>query len=155
MKLYVPCAPAIDRGREIMLRFAATLLALLVSCVVVSAETFIGPDGKPVNQAKCRVSPRGCYDEAHDTCSGPYQIIDSESHAGGILADILPGPVTWYSFTYACGRSDGRLASFPLRGAAPRMPNIQVQAPAVVATPPAMTRCSSSRVGGTVWTNCY
>ncbi len=139
-----------------MLRFAVIILALLASCIAASAETFTGPDGRPVNQTKCRFSPKGCYDEAHETCHGPYQIIDSESHAGGMLADLFPGPVTWYSFTYACGRSDGHLASFPLRGAAPRMPNIQVQAPAVVAPSPAVpTRCSSNRVGNTVWTNCY
>ena len=138
-----------------MLRFAVILLALLASCATASAGTFTGPDGRPINQTKCRFSSRGCYDEAHDTCHGPYQIIDSESHAGGMLADLLPGPVTWYSFTYTCGHSDGRLAAFPLRGAAPRMPKIQFQAPAAVAPPPTTTRCSSNRVGGTVWTNCY
>lgn len=137
-----------------MLRFAATLLALLASYVVASAETFIGPSGKPVQQTKCSHSPKGCYNEAHNTCRGPYQIIDSESHAGGLFADILPGPVTWYSFTYICGKSDGRMASFPLRGAAPRMPSVQFHAPAI-AQPQPMTRCSSNRVGDTVWTNCF
>lgn len=155
MNLYALCAPVIDSGQKHVLRFVVMFLALLALPGIVSAGTFVGPDGKPVNQTKCRVSPTGCYEEAHDTCHGPYQILDSESHAGGILADILPGPVTWYSFTYACGRSDGRLASFQLRGSEPKMPDIRVQPPAVVAAPPAVTRCSSNRVGGTVWTNCY
>jgi hypothetical protein len=34
----------------------------------------------------------------------------SHNHAGGLLADILPGPVTWYAMSYTCGPSDGRLA---------------------------------------------
>ena len=40
---------------------------------------------------------------------GSYQILDSESHAGGLLIDAIPGPVTWYTMTYTCGPSDGRL----------------------------------------------
>jgi hypothetical protein len=36
------------------------------------------------------------------------KILNSESHAGGLLADILPGPVTWYTMTYVCGASDGK-----------------------------------------------
>jgi hypothetical protein len=43
-------------------------------------------------------------------------VIDSDSHAGGIFADWVAGPVTWYKLSYTCGRSDGRLASFPWRG---------------------------------------
>jgi hypothetical protein len=137
-----------------MFRFAAALLVLLSSYVVAFAETFIGPSGKPVQQTKCSHSPRNCYNDAHNTCRGSYQIINSESHAGGLIADVLPGPVTWYSFTYICGKSDGRMASFPLRGAVPRMPSIQFNAPAP-AQPQPMTTCSSNRVGGAVWTNCF
>ena len=47
---------------------------------------------------------------------GSYQILDSESHAGGLLIDAIPGPVTWYTMTYTCGPSDGRLADFPFQG---------------------------------------
>jgi hypothetical protein len=47
---------------------------------------------------------------------GSYQVLDSESHAGGLVADALAGPVTWYGMTYVCGKSDGRLPSFPFRG---------------------------------------
>jgi hypothetical protein len=112
-----------------MLRSAAITAAFIAISSPASADTFVGPSGAAVQQTKCRLSPKGCYDEAHNTCRGPYQIADSESHAGGMLADIFPGPVTWYSFTYVCGRSDGRLASFPLRGAAPRMPNNPFHSP--------------------------
>jgi hypothetical protein len=29
----------------------------------------------------------------------------------------MQSPVTWYTMNYACGPSDGRLATFPFRGA--------------------------------------
>ncbi len=67
-------------------------------------QTIVGPDGKPLrpaHQAKCK-SPTGCYEQATRDCrGGSYQILDSESHAGGLLIDILPGPVTWYGMSYA------------------------------------------------------
>jgi hypothetical protein len=63
-------------------------------------------------------STTGCYAQATRDCGGgSYQILDSESHAGGLFADILPGPVTWYTMSYTCGSSDGRLATFPQRSA--------------------------------------
>jgi hypothetical protein len=85
-----------------------------------SAQTIVGPSGKPLqgaHSAKCSRSPTGCYEQATRDCrGGSYQIVDSESHAGGLIADILPGPVTWYTMSYTCGPSDGRLADFPFRG---------------------------------------
>ena len=91
-------------------------------------QTIVGPDGKPLrpaHQAKCK-SPTGCYEQATRDCrGGSYQILDSESHAGGLLIDILPGPVTWYGMSYACGPSDGRLADFPFRGPNYQPPSIQ------------------------------
>ena len=119
------------------------------------ADSFIGPSGKPVQQVKCSRSTTGCYQEAHETCRGPYQIIDSESHAGGVLADVFPGAVTWYTFTYACGRSDGRLASFPFRGSPHREFVNPVPAPAVIPTPRPPVNCTSNRVGNSVYTNCF
>src|SRR5262249_2062852 len=53
------------------------------------------------------------YEQATRDCGGgPYQILDSESHAGGLLADILPGPVTWYTMSYVCGPSDGKIGGW-------------------------------------------
>jgi hypothetical protein len=43
-------------------------------------------------------------------------VVDSYSKAGGLVADILPGPVTWYYMSYQCGKSDGRMPSFAFRG---------------------------------------
>lgn len=100
-----------------MKRLAALVIA--AACLLPAtafAETIIGPSGKPLNIAKCNRDSMKCLSEAGRKCGGPYQVIDSESHAGGLFADILPGPVTWYSMVYRCGRSDGRMPRFPHRG---------------------------------------
>jgi hypothetical protein len=78
-----------------------------------SAQTIVGPSGKPVHRAKCSQSPAGCYEQATRDCrGGSYQILDSESHAGGLLLDILPGPVTWYTMSYVCGPSGGKIGGW-------------------------------------------
>ena len=83
-----------------------------------SAQTIVGPSGKPlqpVHRAKCSQSPAGCYEQATRDCrGGSYQILESESHPGGLLADILPGPVTWYTMSYVCGPSDGKIGGWPV-----------------------------------------
>src|SRR5262249_13549150 len=43
---------------------------------------------------------------------GSYQILYSDIHPGGLLADILPGPVTWYTMSYVCGPSDGKIGGW-------------------------------------------
>src|SRR6516225_1496402 len=71
--------------------------------------------------AKCRQSPTDCYEQATRDCKGgSYQIVDSDSHAGGMLADLWPGQFIWYEMSYACGPSDGRLPDFSFRGMRPR-----------------------------------
>lgn len=76
-----------------------------------------GPSGGNVYTTKCSGSSSDCYQEASQYCRGPYQILGSESHGGGIFNDALGyGPVTYYTISYACGRSDGRLATFPRSG---------------------------------------
>jgi hypothetical protein len=85
-----------------------------------SGTPLVGPSGKPLASApvaKCRV-PAGCYEQATKDCrGGPYQILDSDSHAGGLFGDFFgPGPIVWYEMSYVCGPSDGRLADFPYRG---------------------------------------
>jgi hypothetical protein len=99
-----------------MKRFAVTLFLLISWPAFGDTTSFIGPSGKPVYKTSCKSSTADCYQEASRYCRGAYQIVSSESHAGGLFADLIPGPVTWYSMSYACGPSDGRLASFPFRG---------------------------------------
>jgi hypothetical protein len=102
--------------------------AALFSGCCLAQQTIIGPSGKPLKpsyRAKCK-STDDCYAQATRACGGrSYQILDSESHAGGLLADILPGPVTWYSMSYMCGPSDGRLADFPFTGPRYNPPSIR------------------------------
>ena len=81
-----------------------------------SAQTIVGPSGKPlgpIHRAKCSQSPAGCYEQATRDCrGGSYQILHSERHPGGLLADILLGPVTWYTMSYVCGPSDGKIGGW-------------------------------------------
>jgi hypothetical protein len=87
----------------------------LTSCIT-SGDTFTAPSGATASTVKCNQSPNGCFKQASQTCGGPYQVLDSESHAGGALADAIPGPVTWYVMTYQCGPSDGKMPAFAFRG---------------------------------------
>jgi hypothetical protein len=73
-------------------------------------------DGE-IRDTKCKGSPHDCLRKAESKCNGHFRTIHSESHAGGLLDDKLPGPVTWYYLEYQCGYSDGRLPKFPFRGA--------------------------------------
>jgi hypothetical protein len=91
--------------------------AALASCNSTASNTsFVGPSGEQIHSVKCAGNAQVCYQEAAGTCAGSYQVLDSESHAGGLVADIMAGPVTWYGMTYNCGKSDGRLPAFPFRG---------------------------------------
>lgn len=88
------------------------------ACDVTSGNTFASPSGAVVNRTKCSHSSDACFQAASATCAGPYQVIESESHPGRLLEDAMPGPVTWYSMTYQCGPSDGKMPTFALRGGA-------------------------------------
>ncbi|WP_290577350.1 4-fold beta flower protein [Ketobacter sp.] len=66
---------------------------------------------------KCRTDSSKCLTAASVSCGdGGYQVYSSESHAGGMLADIIPGPVTWYSMSYVCGPTDGTIPEFRWTG---------------------------------------
>jgi hypothetical protein len=87
----------------------------LCACNLTTSKTFTSPSGATANSAKCRFSPDGCFEKASQTCNGPYQILDSESHFGGLLTDDHAGHFTWYAMTYQCGPSDGKMPAFTLR----------------------------------------
>ena len=108
---------------------ATTLLALCLAPLPEIAEAqqieqIASPSGVTINYVKCSRKSGKCLNKAADFCSGSYQVIDSESHSGGIIADILPGPVTWFSMTFLCGKSDGAMPSFAFRGPEPAMPSV-------------------------------
>jgi|ERR1700730_7971906 len=110
--------------RYFLLGAAAVSLA---ACDLTSGSSFTGPSGAVANTAKCSHSSDACFQKASQTCGGPYLVLDSESHAGGALADVMPGPVTWYGMTYQCGPSDGKMPAFPFRGLPNVNANINIQ----------------------------
>ena len=69
-----------------------------------------------VHQTKCKGNSGACIQEAQRVCGGEYHVLFSESHAGGLLGDSVPGPVTWYSMSYECPNSRGDKPDFPFRG---------------------------------------
>ena len=109
-------------GIHIMKKKVFALSALLLASCQTGDETYVGPSGRNVNNAKCSTSPQGCFKTAAEVCKGPYRVVASHSNAGGLLADVLPGPVTWYNMPYECGASDGRYPDFQFRGASHVIP---------------------------------
>lgn len=104
-------------------------LGVLSGCATTSVTSFKTPDGADAHTVKCSTDRARCYAEASRSCGGgTYRALASESHAGGIALDILPGPVTWYTMTYACGATDGRLPEFPFGGVPAAMPPMPMPA---------------------------
>lgn len=91
-------------------------LFLLTSGCGVGVTTLHTPDGNIYHKVKCKGSEDGCQEDAQDVCSGAYTVIQSESHAGGLVADYLPGPVTWYTMSFRCGGGDNRVPRFQFQG---------------------------------------
>jgi hypothetical protein len=115
-----------DLGIVVLCATLGVAAANLAACDLTSGNTFASPSGAVVNTAKCSHSSDSCLQKAAATCVGPYQVIDSESHPGGALADVVPGPVTWYGMTYQCGRSDGKMPTFAWRGGPTINANINI-----------------------------
>lgn len=69
-----------------------------------------GPGAADYFKTKCKSDVGDCMSDAAKQCAGAYTVIHEESHAGGILADLLPGPVTWYTVTFRCGAAAERVA---------------------------------------------
>jgi len=100
-----------------MFRYALSCFAAigLSGCMQTTGPSFNGPTGEALNTAKCSQSTVGCLQTASQVCGGPYSIIGSEHHMGGVLADAIPGPVPWYTMAYRCGPSDGRMPTIASR----------------------------------------
>lgn len=127
-------------------------VAAITACAPTTTQV-AGPSGATMSTAKCSQSPNACLAAASRTCGGgSYQVLDSESHAGGLIADILPGPVPWYSMTYQCGSSDGVLPDFPFQGA-PLMTSAEIAELGAMSEPPRTPiRTNCNRLGDYV--NC-
>ncbi|KAB0573375.1 hypothetical protein F7Q93_02470 [Brucella pituitosa] len=120
-----------------------------LSGCVSSNESVPGPSGKAIQEVKCSSSPNACFKKANAICKGPYQVMDSSSNAGGLVADIIPGPVTWYRMSVQCGKSDGKMPSFPFRGQ-------QYTPTPIVVAPPSQPRTTTcNRFGNSVTCNSF
>lgn len=96
---------------------AIAVAGLLAGCASTNVEEMRGPSGDAMKSVKCVSDSGKCMAMASESCgSGPYQVLDSSSNAGGALADFMPGPFTWYRMQYVCGRSDGKMPTFAHRG---------------------------------------
>ena len=118
-------------GRPFLLTAVMAFSVSIGGCVTPTVKEYTGPSGVATKQVKCNTSPDGCIQQASASCSsGPYRVVSSESHAGGLFADHLVGPVTWYSMTYICGESDGTEPTFPFNGQQFVPPPVVIQQPA-------------------------
>lgn len=133
--------------------FALIAFALLSACVQPEVTSFRAPNGASVSTARCTKTADACFAKATQTCGGgTYQVVDSYSNAGGLVADVMAGPVTWYTMRFQCGRSDGRLPTFPFRGQEyTPAPVIYTKSPSYASS---SMSCRSNTVGNYVYTNC-
>ena len=134
-----------------------TSLITLTACGgATKVEEFNSPSGAAIKSIKGNKSANELFMKATQVCGGKYKVIDSERHAGGLVADILPGPVTWYVLTVECGKSGGKEATFPFRGQTYTAPPVIYTPPArnVIVNPgPTTTYCN--RIGSSVTCNSY
>lgn len=111
--------------------FSILTVGLLAACATTSVTQFQAPDGTAVKTVKCSADATKCFAAASQSCpgEGTYRVIGSASRAGGLAADLIPGPVTWFYMTYVCGQSDGRMPEFAFTGQQylPPPPPIMVQ----------------------------
>lgn len=129
---------------------ALAVVALSVAgCAEPEVTTVQGPSGAEISTARCTRESDQCMAKAAEVCAGgPYQVIESYRNAGGVAADVLPGPVTWYTLRFQCGPSDGRMPAFPLRGPQPAMPEPVIMPAASVPAASTITTCD--RIGNSV-----
>jgi hypothetical protein len=120
-----------------------TSVAFLSGCTAGPlATSYMGPTGESASTIRCTKDTAPCFEKASEVCNGgSYRVTNSYRNAGGLFADALPGPVTWYTMHIVCGPSDGKMPDFPLRGQEPTMPE----------SPP-VHKTTCSEIGNTV--NC-
>ena len=126
-------------------------IGLLSGCATTSVSEFRSPDGTQIKTVKCTTDATKCFELASQSCpaDGRYRVVSSKSNAGGLVADIIPGPVTWYYMTFACGPSDGVMPDFKFVGQryTPPPPSLN---PIVIKQQPSTTNCT--KIGDSV--NC-
>lgn len=76
------------------LRFILGAVFLLIGSFDVQAQR--------INSVKCNIDFNKCLGMIRSVCGANYKVHTRGSHMGGLLADILPGPVVWFTATYSC-----------------------------------------------------
>lgn len=122
-----PCCGRYNFGAvQHMKKLIACVLSMIIlaGCTAgPSAKSYTGPTGEQMATVRCTKETSPCFEKASETCGGgTYRVVSSYRNAGGVLADALPGPVTWYTMSIVCGEPDGVMPVFPLRGSEPAMP---------------------------------
>lgn len=123
---------------------------MLVGCASPSVTELKAPDGTSLKNVKCHSDTQKCFVLATESCkesNGSYRVVASHSNAGGAMADLIPGPFTWYNLTFACGASDGRMPNFAFRGE-------RYTPPATVVVPSAPVMNQQQILPRTTTTNC-
>ena len=142
------------RGAKMRVRILAIALVSLAGCAGTTVNEMRAPDGTSMKNVKCNMDSQKCFAQASESCKdngGTYRVVSSHSNAGGTLADIIPGPVTWYNMTYVCGPSDGKMPEFPFKGQQYAPPPVIVNQPQQqIRSRPSTTNCT--RIGDSV--NC-
>ena len=126
-------------------------IVLVYGCASPAVSEFKSPDGVSIKKVKCTSDPTKCFTTASVSCpsEGTYRVISSQSNAGGFALDLIPGPVTWYAMTFACGPSDGKMPDFKFVGQQ-YIPEPPAARPIVIQNQSTTTNCT--KYGNTV--NC-
>ncbi len=119
---------------------------ILSSCAGKDEVVKTSAYGTDAYKVKCTNTPESCLEDAYKQCNGrTFTTIYSDSHAGGILADYIPGPTTWYALTFKCG-GPGTKPNFAWRGTTTQE---------AISSMKAMQTIQKSFQPQTTQTNCY
>lgn len=126
---------------------AVSVVLSLAGCGTSTVRQAIAPDGKMAATVKCKSDSLSCLEAASESCNGgSFQVLSSNSHSGGLVADIMPGPVTWYQMTYRCGPTDGKVPAFAFQGGT--MADVMSAMPKTPPRPaPVTTNCYKAGTG--------
>jgi S1-C subfamily serine protease len=80
-----------------LVRFGLILAAVIFFCGSGDVRA------QSVNSVKCNIDFKNCLETIRSVCGSKYHIHSRGHHMGGLLADIIPGPIVWYTAVYSCG----------------------------------------------------
>ena len=95
--------------------YQETWVADQVSSPIVDDQNMLS--GFKFTEIDCRSDTAKCLNEAAEICDkSDYKVVNSWSNAGGLLADLIPGPYTWYHMEIVCGLPNDKQPTFEFRG---------------------------------------